>query len=125
MGRRPSVLDQVNLLNLAPVRIADWKEIERRVVVERPRPRSGGLRGLGYRVAYVLSARRLRLDEIGSFAWRHLDGVATVGEIARQMREELGERVEPAEERLGLFIRQLRREGLVAYPDEDQARTRI
>ena len=65
--------------------------------------------------------RRIRLDEAGSFAWLRLDGRSTVGEVAAEMRGQLGSAVEPAEERLGTLVRQLRGQGLVAYPGIDGA----
>ena len=43
-----------NLLELVPVRVAIWQEVEGRVVVERPRPRTRGLSGVGERVSHIL-----------------------------------------------------------------------
>lgn len=68
---------------------------------------------------YGLSPRRIRLDEVGSFAWLHLDGEQTVQEIADRMTEAFGDRVHPVEERLGQLVWALRREGLVGYPGWD------
>jgi hypothetical protein len=112
-------LEQVNLLTLAPVQVAESEEVDSRVVVVRPAPTSRGLRGGVDRFLHLLSARRIRLDELGGFVWRRLDGVRTVAEIAQRLREEFGEAVEPAEERTGQLIWVLRREGLVAYPGWD------
>lgn len=111
-------LEAVNLLDVAPYRAAEWSEKGERVVVVRPRP-ARGIRQLGEWLSWFLSSRHLRLDEIGSFAWRQLDGARSVGEVAGVMRREFGERVEPAEERLGHFVRQLRREGLLGFPAID------
>ena len=113
-------LAEVNLLDLAPVRLAAWSEVEGRVVLERPRPGGRGLRRLGGWLAHHMSSRRVRLDSIGSAAWRGFDGRTTVGEVARLLRQELGEAAEPAEERLGHFVRVLRREGFLAYPGWDE-----
>jgi hypothetical protein len=93
-----------------------------RVVVERPRPAGRGLRGLGERLSFLTGVKQVRLDEIGTYVWRRLDGAHTVGEICRQMRDELGERAEPVEERLRLFLGMLRRENLVGYPGWDDER---
>ncbi len=114
-------LQDVNLLNLAPVRLAQWEQAGERIVLHRPRPQEGGLKGLLRRIAFSLSASRIRLDDIGSFAWQRLDGRATVGEVAEAMRGHFGEEAEPAEERLGHFVRTLRREGMVAFPGWDSA----
>ncbi|NIM49215.1 MAG: PqqD family peptide modification chaperone [Gemmatimonadales bacterium] len=114
----------MNLLELVPVRIAEWEEVGERVVVIRPAPESKGLRSLLDRLLYELAAKRLRLDEVGSFAWRQLDGTRTVGEVAVQLRERFGDAVEPAEQRLGKLVSVFRREGLVAYPGFDDTEGR-
>jgi len=108
-----------NLLEMTPLRVAAWQEVEDRVVVERPRSSVRGLRGLGERVSYFLSMRKIRLDERGSFLWHLVDGERSVSEVAEAMRGQFGEEVEPAEERVGQLIRMLRRERLLAYPGWD------
>jgi len=112
-------LGGVNLLELKPVRLAGWEEIDGRVVLLRPPPTTTGLRRLLDTVLFRLSAHRIRLDEAGSFAWLRLDGRRSVAEVAAEMRRELGASIEPAEERLGVLVRQLRREELLAYPGFD------
>jgi hypothetical protein len=115
-------LEGVNLLGLAPCRIADWEEVDGRVVMLRPFPTSGGLRGLLDRFFHRMSARRIRLDEVGSFAWRSLDGTRTVAEVGELMEVEFGELVNPVEERLAHLIWMLRREGFLVYPGWDDGR---
>jgi len=113
--RRRDDLESVNLLEVTPVRLAEWEKRAERVVVIRPRPRRRGLRSLISSLLYLLSATRIRLDAVGSFAWLRLDGEHTVGQVAEMLREKFGEDVHPAEERLGHLVRVFRREGLVAY----------
>ncbi len=113
-------LSQVNLLELAPVRLASWEETDDgKVVLTRPRPRTRGLRGLADLLSFWMSIRRIRLDEVGSFCWRALDGRCTVGELARRLREAYGESVEPAEERVGQWVRIMRHQDMLAYPGYD------
>ncbi len=112
-------LEGVNLLGLAPRRVAKWEEVDGRVVVIRPDPETRGLRGWLDRLLHSMSASRIRLDELGSFAWMRLDGERTVAEVAELLRREFGEAVEPAEERLGHLVRAMRREGFLAYPGWD------
>lgn len=109
----------MNLLELRPVRRADWETAGERVVVVRPRPAGGGIRAPLEWMAFLLAPGRLRLDALGSFVWDRLDGQRSVGEIAREVRERFGESAEPVESRLGAFIRGLRREELVAFPGWD------
>ena len=122
MGRkeREKELEGVNLLRLAPVRFAEWEEVEGRVILLRPKPTTWGLRGLMDRFFHRMSANRIRLDEFGSFAWLRLDGSRTVGQVVEFMQEEFGERVDPAEERLSHLIWLLRREELLGYPGWDE-----
>jgi len=102
------------------VRLAEWQEQDGRVVVSRPRPTSRGLRGFADLISYWLSVPRIRLDEVGSATWLLLDGRRTVDEVAELVRERFGDAVEPAEERIGTFVRTLRYQGFLAYPGWDE-----
>jgi Coenzyme PQQ synthesis protein D (PqqD) len=112
-------LEGVNLLDLAPERVAEWEEAGDRVVLLRPPPKGRGLRFALDWVACHLSSRRIRLDEIGSFVWKGLDGATTVGALAEALERQFGERVTPVGERLGKMVRVLRKEGFVRYPTLD------
>lgn len=101
------------------MRCAEWKEVDGLVVIERPRPPVGALRAPLRWVTFLMSTRRIRLDAKGSHAWRQLDGKRSVSELSEGMRAEFGADIEPAEERLGTLIRQLRSQDLVAYPGWD------
>lgn len=114
-------LKNVNLMELTPVRVADWIEDGGRITLLRPRYPASGLKGLLKRISWSMSASRIRLDAIGSAAWLRMDGSATVGRIAGELREEFGEEAEPSEERVGTFVRQLRKEGLLGYPGWDHS----
>lgn len=117
-------LEGINLLDLAPVRLANWTEAEGRVTLVRPRPDGKGVKAFFHRFfSYHLVPRLIKLDAVGTFAWQQLDGRRRVCEIAETMRGELGEAAEPAEERLGHFVRTLRREGFLAYPGWDELPT--
>jgi hypothetical protein len=121
MGRkaREKELEGVNLLGLAPLRSAEWEEEEGRIVLLRPEPTARGIKGLFERFFHKMSAHRIRLDQVGSFAWLHLDGERTVGQVAGLLREEFGESVDPAEHRLAQLIWMLRKEKLMGYPGWD------
>lgn len=116
-----AALAQLNLLDLSPVRLASWEEQDERVVVERPRPRKGRgfLAFLNEWLGYHSGTRKIRLDPFGTFAWRQLDGKATVAEVAGRLRGEFGEDIEPAEERLARMMHILYREHLIGYPGID------
>jgi hypothetical protein len=104
-----------DISGLAPERAAIWTEVAGRVVIERPRPTGHGVEGLLKRLRFLWTAKRLRLDALGSFAWKHLDGSRTVSEITEAMRREFGETAEPADERVELFLDLLYREELMVF----------
>lgn len=122
---RSEALDGTNLLDIAPVRTADWEEKGGRIVVLRPKPRRRGIKGALDWLLHLMSARKIKLDEIGTFAWLRLDGVQTVAQVAHQIEREFGDRVRPAEEKLGYLVRVLRREGLLGYPGWDDSVDRV
>jgi len=110
---------EINLLDLAPRRLAAWEEVGEQVVLERPRPSPRGVRGFFEWLSYHSAVRKLRLDPIGGCVWKLLDGETTVGQAAQAVRERFGAPSEPAEERVALFVQQLHREGLLAFPGLD------
>lgn len=85
------------------------------MVIQRPTPSGRGWKAVTERLRYLVGPPRIRLDEVGSQVWRLLDGSRTVGEVAGLLRRELGERVEPAEERVGRLVEVLRDEGLIGF----------
>jgi hypothetical protein len=111
----------VDLLELTPARTALWLERDDgRVVIDRPRPPITGLGGLFRRAGWMLSPRRVRLDEIGSFAWRRLDGATKVRTLAGVMRETFPDSCDQLEERLGDYLRAMRRLRLISFPGWDE-----
>ena len=121
-GRREDPLEGVNLLHVHPVREAEWRDEDDVVVLQRIPPREKGLSGVGARVDHWLGTPRLKLDATGSFAWRRFDGNTTVGQVVADVRETFGPEAEPVEQRLGAFVRLLRRERLVRYVEEPDQR---
>ena len=105
-----------NLLDMTPVREVEWEEDESGVVtLVRSRPRVRGPRSMGRWVSFMLAPPRIRLDEVGSFAWLRMSGTLKVGDLAALVREEFGERVDPVNQRLGHLVRLLKRERFVSY----------
>ena len=117
---REEELEGVDLLRLAPFRLATWEEVDGRIVVTRPAPSTQGARGFLDGFLHRMSAKRIRLDAVGSFSWVNFDGERTVAEVAGLLKAEFGDRVDPAEERLGHLVRLLRTEGLLGYPGWDE-----
>lgn len=77
------------------------------------------MKGLLRKISALTGVKRLRLDDLGAFVWRRLDGEASAAEIARELETEKGGEAEEAEERVERFLILLRREGLVGFPGVD------
>ncbi|NOX66429.1 MAG: PqqD family protein [Chlorobi bacterium] len=50
---------------------------------------------------------RIDLDETGTFIWKKINGVLKVSEIIDITKEHFGDKVEPAEERVVIFMKQM------------------
>jgi hypothetical protein len=120
---RKTELESLNLLELVPHRVATWSEDGQKVVLQLPEPERSWRRPLAL-LSYKIWNKKVRLDEVGSFAWRMLDGRRTVAEVAEMLRQEFAEKAEPAEERLGVLVRMLHSGKLVTYEDRDEAHSR-
>ncbi len=57
----------------------------------------------------------LHLDEIGTAVWRLCDGRRSVYEIGGSLEDELGDKIEPVYERLGLFLHQAKKAGILDW----------
>lgn len=115
-----AVADADPILAAVPRRLATWMEDEQgRVVLERPKPTTTGLRGIGDLISWWLSPRRVRLDALGSTAWRRLDGHATVAETAEALAAAHG--IDDAQNRAAHFVRLLHREGYLELLVPDTA----
>ena len=96
-----------------PKRALKWEQDgDGRVILLRPRFGSGALgRWLQNRLG--LSYYKIRLDDVGTFVWKSIDGQTPLSEIAETLRREFGGKVEPAEQRLVEFVRQMTRSRLI------------
>jgi hypothetical protein len=119
---RRADLGTVNVLDVVPVRLGDWEDAGDHVVVVRPPPRAAWYFLPVEWLRWALAVRRIRLDAVGSAAWRACDGTRRTGDIVPLIRSAFGADAEPIEDRLGQLIRRLRREGLLAYRDHDTMR---
>lgn len=104
--------------DVRPRRLLEWREEDGRCVLLRPRFGTGRLgrwlNGLAGDPHY-----RIRLDEIGTLVWKSCDGRTSLAEIARAVRSAFGARVEPADERLAVFVRRMLRGRMLALGEPD------
>lgn len=57
----------------------------------------------------------LHLDDVGTAVWNLCDGRRTVYDIGKSMEEKFGDRIDPVYERLGLFLHQMKKAGIVDW----------
>lgn len=117
MWRRRRPPRGVSWGDLRPVRRAEWEETEGHVTLLVPRFGRNSLARWFERQTRTRPFK-VHLDDVGTFVWRRCDGETRVAEIADGLREEFGERIEPAEDRLVRFLTNLVRGRFVAVdPD--------
>ncbi len=57
----------------------------------------------------------LHLDDVGASVWRLCDGRRSVREIGATLHERFGGRIEPVYDRLGTFLEQMRKGGMIEW----------
>ena len=60
---------------------------------------------------------KVKLDEIGSEVWLLIDGNRRVHEIAKLLREKVGKKAEPAEERITKFLTDLHYQKFIYFKE--------
>jgi hypothetical protein len=118
MGKRTRA--DVNLLDLVPRRTADHEIDDAHLVtVLMPRFRNRIMKRL-FEPRHKSPFIRIKLDEIGSEVWLLCDGTRDVRKIAAMMREKFNERVEPCNDRLAVFFRQLEQAHFIGYTNLEE-----
>lgn len=57
----------------------------------------------------------IELDELGSATWQLIDGKNTVYDIAQRLTENFGEKCQPINERLIMYLRYLNKKGWIRF----------
>ncbi|MBM4167563.1 MAG: PqqD family protein [Ignavibacteria bacterium] len=113
--RKEKTLDRAEFFTLIPHRTVEWEvRNDNKIVLLVPKFR----RGLGARWLQPWIRRkhiRVSLDEFGSFIWNCCDGSTSIESIAGKMRQQFGERVEPVQDRLSMFMNRLVRGELITF----------
>ncbi|MBN1282511.1 MAG: PqqD family protein [Proteobacteria bacterium] len=104
-------------------RTVEWEDgPEDRAVLLVPRFRRGPLaRWLQPRLKRP--HMRVKLDDLGTFVWRRLDGNTPFDEIAKAMEGHFGERAAPADQRLKAFFTILHKDRFVELYAPSAGRT--
>jgi hypothetical protein len=112
---RRKILKQANFLDLHPI-AHHGHELEEEGTVRVLIPRFKGkilskLMQSSKRSPFI----KLSLDELGSATWLLMDGNNDVRTMCRILREQKGEKIEPAQERVTRFLSQLFQQNLIIF----------
>ena len=113
LKKNKSAIQEVNLLDLVPIRNIKWKKNpDERVVLLKPKIQ------ISFLAKYLLPLMKkpyyhINLDEVGSFFWEKCDGNRSIKEIAKLQKGKFGDSVEPLLDRIGAFLKSLEKSNLI------------
>lgn len=96
---------QHNLLELTPVREKDFRIENGRVTIFFPKFKNKFMQNLVPR--NKPKDINIHFDELGSEVWLAIDGGKKVISIIKELDEKIGEKIQPAQDRISKFITQL------------------
>ena len=108
------------MMTLVPQRIRDFEMNGEKAVVLLPRFSSGwAARHIQPRLKKPYM--KVSLDDIGTLIWSLVDGKRTVFDIMKVVEEQFKERIDPAPERMGVFITMMKNHGMIELKDPEDA----
>lgn len=111
-----------NYLDFVPV-ISDrntWDEENGKVTVHMVN--KGFYHMIAQKFFHTPRVSHIALDEYGSFVWRSIDGVKSVGQIAELLKSNYGEKAEPLYDRLVKYMQILYNNRFIEYVRKDGAK---
>lgn len=106
---------EADMNKIIPVRCVDFEISEKdRVVLLKPKFSSKFVQ------KYIIPKMKypyyhIHLDEVGTSVWNSINGKRTAVEIGEKLKRELGEKIDPVYERLGMFLAKLRNEKFIKW----------
>ncbi|MCU0372323.1 MAG: PqqD family protein [Ignavibacteria bacterium] len=104
-----------NMLELTPVRINQHEEKDGLIIILIPKFKREFFR------KFIPKNKskdiRVNLDEIGSATWLAIDGNKKVGEIVEELKNNIGEKIEPAVDRVTKFIGGLNQHNFIYFKE--------
>ena len=109
----------INLLDLIPVRKIEWEKKEEELVeLLKPKFKHPFLKK--HLLPYIKRPHyRIKLDSVGSFIWDLCNGNLSVKEIAKSLKAEFGDKVEPLYDRLALFLQSLEKNRFIEFKEKE------
>ena len=116
--KKKESIGQINFYKLIPLKNSKWQKDEKGLVtLLKPKFRHPLL------VKHLLPRLKnpyfkIRLDTVGSFIWTQCNGRCTVEELAENLEAKFGNKVQPVEERLTLFLQSLEKNHFIIYKQQ-------
>lgn len=114
-------MSKKNFLDYVPVisEKNDWHEEDNIVVIDMKH--TGLFDKAAQKFWHRPSVSHIKLDEFGSFVWKSIDGKRDIEQIAKLLKEEFGDDVEPLYDRLVEYLKILYNNGFIKY-DKSKAK---
>jgi hypothetical protein len=106
---------ETHMADIVPVRNVEYKHEEDNTITLL-KPKFSGKFGMKYitpRMKYP--HYHIHLDAIGSTVWKAIDGKLTALEIGEKIKNQMGEKIEPVYERLGMFLAKMKNENFIKW----------
>ena len=116
--KKENYLDYVPLVNPQN----SWSEDEQGVVTIHMVHR-GFYDRLAQKFFHTPRVSHIKLDEYGSFLWKHIDGQTSVGTLAQHMKDRFGDGAEPLYDRLVHYMQILRNNEFILFRGKDKVKT--
>jgi hypothetical protein len=115
--QRRAKLKNVNYLEVTPVRVLN-EEVDENNLVTILIPKVTNRFAKKYFEPMLKSPLiKLKLDEIGSASWLAIDGKKKVSEIAEELVQKFGDKIDPVEERLTKFLTTLYEQRFITFQE--------
>ena len=112
-----------NLLDMKPIRLREYRLNQKKgdgnLTILVPKFGNGKI-GRWLRKRLKNPDYFVHLDGFGSFVWNLCDGEKQVREIGKFLQEKFGDKVDPVNERLSHFFRQMEKSKLIAFREVSQ-----
>lgn len=113
--RRRKILKNINYLELTPYRLhSEEKDENGLITILVPKFTNNFAKRL---LEPTLKSKymKIKLDELGSEAWKNTDGKKKVYQIANILTAKFGQRIQPVEERLTKFFTGLYLQNIISF----------
>ncbi len=105
----------VNMYDVIPRPCVDFEtDVDGKIILLKPKFRSA------FALKYILPLfkrknYKIHLDDMGTAVWKQIDGIKNAGIIVEEIEKEFGTDIQPAHERLGIFLRMLKNSKFIDF----------